>query len=107
MSLQFTAFDIVRHSYCGYDHLTIMDGDGTNLMQKSCGSSSYGYIYPIGNQSRRSLPATITSRTNTVKLVFSTDGGDTKTGWSVEWTAVTPGLEALFEISAFDCITIF
>ena len=76
MSLQFTAFDIESHVTCRFDHLTIMDGDGTPLMEKSCGSS---------------LPADITSRTNIVKLVFSTDGATTKTGWSVHWTAVTPG----------------
>ena len=59
-----------------YDHLTIMDGDGTTLMEKSCGSS---------------LPAAFTTRTNIVKLIFSTDGSVAYTGWSVHWTAVTPG----------------
>ena len=92
LSLQFTAFDIESHSTCDYDHLTITDGDGTTLMEKSCGSS---------------LPAAITSRTNSVTLIFSTDDSYAKTGWSVNWTAVTPGLEALFEISTFDCTTIF
>ena len=87
MSLQFTAFDIYYHSTCDYDHLTIMDGDGTTLMEKSCGSS---------------LPADVTTRTNIVKLVFSTDHRSQETGWSVHWTAVTPGLQALFEISTFD-----
>ena len=87
MSLQFTAFDIESHSTCAYDHLTITDGDGTTLMEKSCGSS---------------LPAAITTRTNIVKLVFSTDYSGARTGWSLNWTAVTPGLQALFEISTFD-----
>merc|ERR1719500_732127 len=77
LSLQFTAFDIESHSTCAYDHLTITDGDGTTLMEKSCGSS---------------LPATITSRTNSVTLIFTTDDSYAKTGWSVNWTAVTPGL---------------
>ena len=90
--LRFTAFDIESHSTCEYDHLTIMDGDGTTLMEKSCGSS---------------LPAAITSRTNSVTLIFTTDDSYAKTGWSVNWTAVTPGLEALFEISTFECTTIF
>ena len=87
MSLQFSAFDIESDSTCRWDHLTIRDGDGTTLMEKSCGSS---------------LPAAVTTRTNSVKLVFSTDNGDTETGWSLNWTAVTPGLQALFEISTFD-----
>ena len=90
MSLQFTAFQIEAEydydyetyeydyesvNFC-YDHLTILDGDGTTLMEKSCGSS---------------LPAAITSRTNSVTLIFSTDDSYAKTGWSVNWTAVTPG----------------
>ena len=79
LSLQFTAFDIYKYSWdstCYYDQLTITDGDGTTLMEKSCGSS---------------LPADIRSTSNIVKLVFSTDNVDTRTGWSVSWSAVTPG----------------
>ena len=80
LSLQFTAFDILKYSWestCNYDHLTIMDGDGTTLMEKSCGSS---------------LPASITSTSNVVKLVFSTDDWNAGTAdWSVSWSAVTPG----------------
>ena len=76
LSLQFTAFDIESDPTCRYDHLTITDGDGTTLMEKSCGNS---------------LPAAIRSRSNVVNLVFSTDGGATYSGWSVSWSAVTPG----------------
>ena len=76
LSLQFTAFDIEADSTCDYDHLTITDGDGTTLMEKSCGTT---------------LPADITSTSNIVKLVFSTDGSQTRPGWSVSWSAVTPG----------------
>ena len=93
LSLQFAAFDIhTWDSTCSYDHLTITDGDGTTLMEKSCGSSSNGNIV-IGGQSMSSfLPPNITSTSNIVKLVFSTDGtGVTMSGWSVSWTAVTPG----------------
>ena len=57
ISLQFTAFDIVYHHSCGWDHLTIIDGDGTTLMEKSCGYS---------------LPPAILSRSNLVNLVFTT-----------------------------------
>ena len=76
LSLQFIAFDIESESTCDYDHLTITDGEGTTLMEKSCGSS---------------LPANITSTSNIVKLVFITDGSVTRPGWSVSWSAVTPG----------------
>ena len=76
LSLQFTAFDIESCSNCGCDHLTIMDGDGTTLMEKSCGNS---------------LPADIRSTSNVVNLVFVTSGANTRSGWSVSWSAVTPG----------------
>ena len=79
LSLQFTAFDIDPPRYDGYcwDHLTITDGDGTTLMEKYCGAT---------------LPADIRSKSNVVKLVFSTDDwGGGNSGWSVSWNAVTPG----------------
>ena len=76
LSLQFTAFDVESHSTCDYDHLTITDGDGTTLMEKSCGST---------------LPANITSTSNIVKLVFITNWRTTRAGWSVKWSAVTSG----------------
>ena len=77
LSLQFTAFNIEYHSTCSYDHLTIMDGDGTTLMEKSCGTT---------------IPAAIRSTSKIVNLVFSTDDVDGgNSGWSVSWSAVTPG----------------
>ena len=90
VTLQFTAFDIESSSTCGYDHLTITDGDGTALMEKSCGSTSGGVF--VGGQSiGNTLPADITSTSNIVKLVFKTDSSSTRPGWSVSWSAVTPG----------------
>jgi len=82
VSLEFMAFDIEYHRSCYWDRLTITDGDGTTLMEKSCGSS---------------LPPDIRSRSNIVKLSFRTDGSVTKSGWSVRWSAVTPGKDELFE----------
>ena len=77
LSLQFTAFDIEDgYNTCDWDHLTITDGDGTTLMEKSCGTT---------------LPSDITSTSNIVNLVFSSDSGTTRPGWSVSWSAVTPG----------------
>ena len=78
ISLQFTAFDIqlTWGSTCSKDHLTISDGDGTTLMEKSCGTP---------------LPASITSTSNIVKLIFITSSGYTRPGWNVSWSAVTPG----------------
>merc|ERR1712192_181759 len=72
ISLQFDDFQIQRCSDCSCDHLTITDGDGTTLMEKSCGFS---------------LPPAITSNTNTINLVFITDDDWTYPGWSVSWRA--------------------
>ena len=87
--LRFTAFDIEAHFdndnnlFC-FHYLTIMDGDGTTLMEENCGHS---------------MPADITSRSNIVKLHFSSSSSFyTKPGWSVTWTAVTPGLKALIKL---------
>ena len=82
--MQFTAFDVeyesidVRyHSTCSYDHVTIKNGDGTALMEKTCGSS---------------LPAAVTSTSNIVEIYFHTDdGGNLWSGWRLTWRAVTQG----------------
>ena len=90
LSLEFTAFDIEYDRTCFYDHLTITDGDGTTLMEKSCGSTSEGFIVIGGEIIGSSLPPPIRSRSNTINLVFTTSQLDTITsrGWSVSWRAV-------------------
>ena len=101
LSLQFTAFNIddsLKCCFniescpnCGCDHLRITDGDGTTLMEKSCGSTSSSNVV-VGSQSiGSSLPAGIRSRSNVVNLVFVTSRQNARTGWSVSWNAVTPG----------------
>ena len=77
MALQFTAFNLEASSTCGYDFLSITDGDGTTLMGKTCGDS---------------LPNNITSWSNVIKMVFRTDGSHERDGWSVSWSAISPGL---------------
>ena len=101
--LQFNAFDIEESSYdydydasqydydspkCKFDHLTITDGDGTTLMEKSCGSASDGSVVIGGQSIGSSLPPAIRSRSNTINLVFTTNWRDTGSGWSVSWRAV-------------------
>ena len=109
LSLQFTAFKIryfhnegSNEMQCS-DHLTITDGAGTTLMRKSCGSWQDGIIIEItsafgmGSQQDGSTLPAVKSRSNIVNLVFSAMGdsmpgmGPGWTGWSVRWTAVTPG----------------
>ena len=86
--MQFTTFDVEFHSTCSYDHLTIKNGDGTTLMEKTCGSTS---IYTGGQYIDSSLPAAVTSTSNRVEIYFHTDGGVTESGWRLTWRAVTPG----------------
>ena len=107
VSLQLTALDI-SYSYSANandkmcsDHLEIIDGDGTTLMRKSCGSLKEGIILEASSamgmwnqQNGSTLPIVKTSRSNIVSLVFSAMSGSMGmgwTGWSVSWSAVTPG----------------
>ena len=72
MSLHFTVFALDLG-----DYLSITDGDGTTLMGRTSGYTK---------------PANITSRTNVLKLLFTTNEEHPRTGWSVNWSAVTPGV---------------
>ena len=124
LSLQFTAFDIAYdyaydhpssawdtdYKMCTQDFLTIIDGDGTVLIDKSCGSSSTEIVYYDLDSSDPSspeywssmgsgLPPNITSTSNVIKFLFEANlpnvddyegGGGSKSGWSVSWSAVTP-----------------
>ena len=73
ITLNFTAFKVEWDSWdssCPYDHLTIKDGDGSTLMEKTCGNS---------------LPENLVSKSNVVKLYFTTDGSVAESGWSLTW----------------------
>ena len=79
VALKFTAFDVEPSrrstSLCYYDHLTIKDGDGSTLMEKTCGNT---------------LPKGLVSNSNVVKLHFKTDQSVAESGWSVTWSAEKP-----------------
>ena len=79
-------YDYHDHDYeaiC-YDHLTITDGNGTTLMEKTCGST---------------LPPAIISSSNLIKIYFKTNRHTSRSGWSVNWSALVPGLSINFESS--------
>ena len=91
LRLEFTHFSVDICGYinrCSCDFVKIMDVDGTTLMDNSCGDSSGDpsdpdYILP--------LPI-ITTRSNRVEIFFHTnDDWFAKSGWSLSWSAVTPG----------------
>ena len=78
VALKFTAFNVEIESWddsCPYDHLTIKDGDGSTLMEKTCGNT---------------LPEDLVSKSNVVKLHFKTDESVAESGWSVTWSAEKP-----------------
>ena len=91
-----TSYNIANHGHgCPYDHLTITDGDGTIIMERSCGPDhNYRGILVIGNQEiNATLPPNVWSRSNVVKIFFRTDETGaityrTRKGWSINWSAI-------------------
>ena len=93
LRLKFTHFAVHTcdgDTNCPCDFVKITDGDGTTLMDNSCGYSSYDPSF-----SNYFLPPIITTRSNRVEIFFHTDGSLSTTGWSLSWSAVTPGEKAL------------
>ena len=88
LRMEFTHFDVQWGSDCHVDYVKITDGDGTTLMEKSCGSSSHD-----PSSSWYFLPPIITTTSNRVKIFFHTDFAYTNPGWSLSWSAVTPGMK--------------
>ena len=76
VAIEFTAFAVESSSTCRFDHVTIKNGDGTTLLEKTCGYS---------------LPAAVTSTSNRVEIYFHTDRSFSFTGWRLTWRAVSPG----------------
>ena len=96
LRLEFTSFAVRFCDNCTCDHVEIKDGDGTTLMEKSCGDSSVS-----SGSSRYFLPPSILTSTNTAEIFFHTDARDAKSGWSLSWAAVTPGLTTVLETSNY------
>ena len=91
LRLEFTKFAIYACNditTCPCDYVKITDGDGTTLMEKSCGYSSN----TDPSSSIYFLPPIIMTRSNTVDIIFKTGSSTTEDGWSLRWSAVTPGL---------------
>ena len=91
LRLEFTHFAVwaCDIATCPCDFVKITDGDGTTLMDNSCGYSS------DPSSSLYFLPPIITTRSNRVEIFFHTNAYYTRTGWSLSWSAVTPGEKAL------------
>ena len=87
LRLEFTYFE-VQYAGCS-DYVKITDGDGTTLMDEICGFSA---VHP--SVVSYFMPPIITTRSNTMEILFHTnDRQDERAGWSLSWSAVTPGGE--------------
>ena len=88
LSLQLTTFDVEVNGDTCVDSVTVTDGDGTTLMDETCGGSTYGHLV-IGGQSKGSLLPTVISRSNIVFIMFTTSDSIARSGWSLTWPVVS------------------
>ena len=88
--VQFTYFAVYKTGSvddCRGDHVKVTDGDGTILMDKSCGYSTSSLT-----SSSYFLPPVILTNTNAVQVHSRNYGGYTNRGWRLGWGMVVPGL---------------
>ena len=89
LRLEFTAFAVYvggSVNTCPTDFVRITDGDGTTLMDNSC-----GYSDRDPSSSSYFEPPIITTKTNKVEIYFHTNENIARSGWSLRWTAVAEG----------------
>merc|ERR1712142_387816 len=72
-AIEFSNFEVENHSSCSYDWVMIVDGDGSVLMPKKCGSE---------------IPAPVTTNTNTAVVIFHSDYSVNKPGFRLQWKTV-------------------
>ena len=103
LRIEFAAFAV--HVFgnintCPGDFVRITDGDGTTLMDNSCGYYSWDPSSSVFFQ-----PPIITTKTNKVEIYFHTNGYWAASGWSLRWTAVAEGefYQPVCVISTSDC----
>ena len=90
VSLTFTHFALEEEEVailpggpeCEYDWVKVMDGNGTELMAKACGST---------------LPGKVTSKTSTMVVKFHSDESVNDKGFRAQWEEVSwteiPGVQ--------------
>ena len=89
LRLKFTAFAVPvggSINTCTADFVRITDGDGTTLMDNSCGFNHLSESHPYYFQ-----PPILTTKTNKVEIYFHTNTNGARSGWSLRWTAVAEG----------------
>jgi len=73
IEIVFSDFILEAKSDCSADWVQVVDGDGTELLKKSCGTTK---------------PAKVTSKSNVVKIKFKSDSTYQYKGFRAEWKAV-------------------
>ena len=68
---EFTDFSIEDHKTCGYDWVQVIDGNGQELLKKSCGDTK---------------PKSFLSKTNKATVKFHSDGSTTRKGFRLEYS---------------------
>merc|ERR1719419_707808 len=74
VSLWFTAFKLEANPQCSYDWVQVIDGDGSVLLDKTCGDSK---------------PAKLTSKTKSITVKFHSDNSEQFSGFRAEYEAVS------------------
>ena len=85
LSLQFTAIDLEVNGSTCIDSVTVTDGTGTILMDKTCGGSTYGYLVE-GGQNKGTLLPNINTTTNLVMISYKSSNNYVRT-WHLNWSA--------------------
>ena len=73
IGMWFTDFNLEDHPSCSWDWVQVVDGDGTVLLDKSCGETR---------------PDRITSRTNRLTVKFHSDSSENFPGFRAEYERV-------------------
>ena len=102
LRMEFTFFAVESRPKCSHDYVKITDGDGAVLMDNSC-----GYSNRSSTSSDFFQPPNITTRTNTVNIIFHTSSHTSNVGWSLNWTALTPGLSPSQNICLSLCLCLY
>ena len=96
LRLEFTHFAVEWEPTCQYDYVRVTDGDGTILMNNSCGYSS---VDP--SESNYFQPPVINTKTNSTSIFLRTNSLRTDPGWRLSWLAVTPGFKRLLKMVSY------
>jgi len=73
IKINFDTIDIEAGPSCRYDYVLIKDGNGSELLPKTCGTNK---------------PAPVTSTTNKVRVIFHSDSSVQRKGFKLTWTEV-------------------